>query len=93
MMPSGWEGNRRSGVGLAMCDRLKWLIHLRAYWPSQRDSTHLHPASGLVLVNFLKIITFCVSHRRHKMYCGHARLCGLSVCPLLYAHTTAQTRM
>ena len=22
-----------------------------------------------------KLITFCVSRRRHKMYCGHARLC------------------
>jgi len=21
------------------------------------------------------LITFCVSHRRRKMYCGHARLC------------------
>jgi len=27
------------------------------------------------------IITFCVSRRRRKMYCGHARLCvSLSVC-------------
>jgi len=26
-------------------------------------------------------ITFCVSRKRHKMYCGHARLCVcLSVC-------------
>ena len=25
------------------------------------------------------LITFCVSRRRHKMYCGHARLC-VSVC-------------
>ena len=27
----------------------------------------------------LSIITFCVSRRRRKMYCGHVRLC-LSVC-------------
>ena len=28
------------------------------------------------------VITFCVSRRRRKMYCGHARLCVcLSVCP------------
>jgi len=27
------------------------------------------------------IITFCVSRRRRKMYCGHARLCVcVSVC-------------
>ena len=55
--------------------------------------------------NFLhskEIITFCVSRRRRKMYCGHARLCVcvsvclsvcLSVCPRPYAHTTARTPM
>ena len=51
------------------------------------------------LANF---ITFCVSRRRRKMYCGHARLCVcvcvclcvcLSVCPRPYADTTARTRM
>ena len=46
----------------------------------------------------LRTITFCVSRRRRKMYCVHARLCvGLfvcvSVCPRPYAHTTARTRM
>ena len=30
-------------------------------------------------IRFNKIITFCVSRRRRKMCCGHARLC-LSVC-------------
>jgi len=48
------------------------------------------------------IVTFCVSLRRRKMYCGHARLCVclcvclsvyLSVRPRPYAHTTARTRM
>jgi len=29
-MPCGWEGNRRSGVALAMHRRLQWFIHLRA---------------------------------------------------------------
>jgi len=37
---------------------------------------------------WLTMITFCVSRRRRKMYCGHTRLC---VC--LYAYTTARTRM
>jgi len=37
-----------------------------------------------------KLITFCASCRRRKMYCGHAGLC---VCPWPYAHTTARTRM
>jgi len=40
------------------------------------------------------LFTFCVSRRRCKMYCGHARLCVcLSVCPRPHAHTTAQTWM
>jgi len=44
------------------------------------------------------IITFCVSRRRRKMYCGHTRLCVcvsvcLSVCPRPYAQITARTRM
>jgi len=30
VMPCGWEGNRRSGVALAMRHRLQWFIHLRA---------------------------------------------------------------
>jgi len=29
-MPRGWEGNRRSGVALAMRHGLKWFIHLWA---------------------------------------------------------------
>jgi len=29
-MPRGWEGNRRSGVALAMRHRLKWFLQLRA---------------------------------------------------------------
>jgi len=28
------------------------------------------------------VVTFCVSHRRRKMYCGHARLC-VYVCLLV----------
>jgi len=37
------------------------------------------------------LITFCVSRRRRKMFCGHARLC-VCVCPRPHAHTTARTR-
>ena len=31
VMPCDWEGNRRSGVALAMLHRLEWFIHLRAH--------------------------------------------------------------
>jgi len=47
----------------------------------------------------ISIITFCVSHRRCKMYSGHVRLClslcvsvCLYVCPRPHAHIAAQTR-
>jgi len=31
-MPYGWEGNRRSGVTLAVPRRLQWFIQLWAQW-------------------------------------------------------------
>jgi len=40
-MPSGWGGNRRSGVELAMRDELQWFIHIRAYGLRKGDK---HPA-------------------------------------------------
>jgi len=30
-MPCGWEGNRRSGVALAMRHKLQWFMHLQAH--------------------------------------------------------------
>jgi len=36
-MPCGWEGNRRSGVALAMRHRLQWFIHLQAQGLSKGD--------------------------------------------------------
>jgi len=40
-MPCGWEGNRRSGVALAIRHRLQWFIHLRAQSLRKGDE---HPA-------------------------------------------------
>jgi len=39
MMRCGWEGNRRSGVALAVRHRLQWFIHLRAQWLTEGDET------------------------------------------------------
>ena len=39
-MPCGWEGNRRSGVALAMRHRLQWFIHMRAHGLRKGDE---HP--------------------------------------------------
>ena len=38
-MPSGWEGNRRSGIALATRHRLKWFVHLRAHGLDREMST------------------------------------------------------
>jgi len=41
-MPCSWEGNRRSGMALAMRHRLQWLaLHLRAHGLRKGDE---HPA-------------------------------------------------
>jgi len=40
-MLCGWEGNRRSGVALAMRHRLQWFIHLRDHGLRKGDK---HPA-------------------------------------------------
>ena len=45
-MPCGWEGNRRSGVALAMRHKHKWFIHLKGSWPRQGDE---HPAYALLV--------------------------------------------
>jgi len=41
-MSCDWEGNRRSGVELAMRHRLKWFMHLRAQGLSKGDE---HPTN------------------------------------------------
>jgi len=43
-MSCDWEGNRRSGVALAMRHRLKWFIHLWAQALSKGDE---HPTNTL----------------------------------------------
>ena len=43
-MSCDWEGNRRSGVALAMPHRLKWFIHPRAQGLSKGDE---HPTNTL----------------------------------------------
>ena len=38
-MLCGWEGNRRSGVALAMHHTLQWVIHLRAHGLSELSTS------------------------------------------------------
>ena len=46
VMPCGWEGNRRTGVALAMHHRLQWFIHLRAH--EEREMSFVMDVSGHV---------------------------------------------
>jgi len=51
-MSCGWEGNRRSGVALAIRHRLKWFDHQRAQGPSKGDEnpTNTHHGVYMILV-------------------------------------------
>jgi len=40
VMPCSWEGNRRSGVPLAMRHRLQWFIHVRTRSRSKKGGEH-----------------------------------------------------
>jgi len=51
-MLRGREGNRRSGVTLAMPHRLKWFIHLRAHGQGKGDEHPTYAHSGMVCFTF-----------------------------------------
>jgi len=46
-MSYDWEGNRRSGVALAMRHRLEWFIHPRAQSLSKGDDHHTNTPHGI----------------------------------------------
>ena len=46
-MSCGWEGNRRSGVALAMRHRHQWSIHLRAHRLRKGDEFTAHTRRGV----------------------------------------------
>ena len=50
-MLCGWEGNRRSGVTLAMRHRLQWFIHLRAHGLRKGDDHPIYAAYGVLQYN------------------------------------------
>jgi len=54
-MPCGWEGNRRSGVALAMRHRLQWFIHLRTHGLDKQMST---PPTLLVWYDTLYLVLY-----------------------------------
>ena len=88
--------------------RPTWIPWTSSPMPTESDKIQLNNEHSVVTVGFYTnemfccclLITFSVSRRRRKMYCGHARLCvclsvclSVCVCPRPYAHITARTRM
>jgi len=57
-MPYGWEGNRSSGIALAMRHRLQWFIHLRAQGLSKGDE---HPTTVCTALKSMASFTFYLS--------------------------------
>jgi len=64
-MPCGWEGNRRSGVALAMRHRLQWYIHLRDHGLRKGDECVCVYAYALLVeygpFTFPYLITYSVA--------------------------------
>ena len=82
VLPCGCKGNRRSGVALAMCHRLQWLIHLRAHGLRQGDKPTLLMGYGPLSITKQELLlqrtdrtTLCrpkscqpLHHCRNKLY-------------------------
>ena len=55
-MPCGWEGNRRSGVALAMRHRLPWFVHLRAHGLRKGDEPRPYMRDGTLYLTFTNVL-------------------------------------
>jgi len=64
MMPYGWEGNRRSGVAMAMRHKRQWFIHLRAQWLTEGRRTRLLHSSKEHSTLYLARYTVTMTLRR-----------------------------
>jgi len=77
------------GVGRGYCFQMegfgencsKWrvwvlkIVKRDKIWETIRSVPHSKFWRYSSALSPVAVITFCVSRRRHKMYCGHARLC------------------
>ena len=80
--------------------RPTWIPWTSSPMPTESDKIQLNNEHSVVTVGFYTnemfccclLITFSVSRRRRKMYCGHARLCVcLSVCLCVFVRGRTPT--
>jgi len=64
-MLCGWEGNRRSGVTLAMCHRLQWFIHLRVQRLREGDEHLTYAPEGHGRLTLPYLFERVTGQRRH----------------------------
>jgi len=69
-MPCGWEGNRRSGVALAMRHRLQWFIHQRAHGLDREMSTPPTLSCGVWPIYLFT----CRDRNSTSVLIGHCRI-------------------
>ena len=94
----GGDPNHGVDVGIVFRIRHYWeirkVVNEHSFIPIRQMAALLRRALAAVCTFPVLLVfmfnTFCMSHRRRKMYCGHACLCA---CPRLYAHITARIRM
>jgi len=85
-MSCNWEGNRRSGVALAMRHRLEWFIHLRAQGLSKGDEYPTNTPHGVwyslpFYMLYLYNDVFGRPFVKRFTLCYRSVVC-LSVCPV-----------
>jgi len=85
-MPRGWEGNRRSGIALAMHHGLKWFIHLRAQRPRVGDE---HPTYAPAGAWFPLTLISVVSSVCHTQICVSCLNCLMDLGAIQQEHFEA----
>jgi len=93
-MPCGWEGNRRSGVALAMRYRLQWFIHLRAQGLRKGDEHPAYTPQSWGTAHFTLYVTGYVMYPSLCQYYISNQLTSKFdfFCLRIWAMTVARTR-
>jgi len=89
LMPCGWEGNRRSGIALTMCHRLKWFIHLWAHGLDREMNTPTMLSCGvwpIYLLPYINILAHFILSSVSLMAAFFIYQHGLCVCWVIYVY-------